>query len=82
VAKLQEEVTWAWAAPVMAETHAARSERMAQERVILLATARAKADEVAQRVSALEGELVAMHRTRDTAKENFPSLSAKAAAAE
>jgi BMFP domain-containing protein YqiC len=55
---------------------------MAQERVILLATARAKADEVAQRVSALEGELVAMHRTRDTAKENYPSLSAKAAAAE
>jgi hypothetical protein len=60
VAKLQEEVTRALAAVVMAETRAASKERMAQERVVLLAPARDKADEVDQRVSALEDELMAM----------------------
>jgi hypothetical protein len=82
VAKLQEEVTRALAAVVMAETRAASKERMAQERVVLLAPARDKADEVDQRVSALEDELMAMRWGRDVAEEKFLSLSAKAAAAE
>jgi hypothetical protein len=58
--KLQEEVTRALAAVVMAETRAASKERMAQERVVLLAPARDKADGVDKRVSALEDELMAV----------------------
>jgi hypothetical protein len=46
VAELREEVTREQAAAVMAETRAARAERMAQERVILLATSHGKADDV------------------------------------
>jgi hypothetical protein len=59
VAELWKEVTQAWAATIMPETQVARAERMAQERAILLATARGEADEAAQRVSALEGKLTA-----------------------
>jgi hypothetical protein len=59
VVEPQEEVTWVQVATVMAEIHAARAERMAQERAILLATPRGEVDEAAQRVSTLEGELVA-----------------------
>jgi hypothetical protein len=66
VTKLQEEVTWAWATAVMAEACTAQVERMAKERVIPLATAHREVDKAAQRVSFLEGELVAMHRARDT----------------
>jgi hypothetical protein len=58
VAELQEEVTWVWVAVVMAEAHAASAERIPQERVVLLATTHGEEDEVAQRVSALECELV------------------------
>jgi hypothetical protein len=71
VAELQEEVTQARAAIVMAETRAARAERMAQERAVLLATSRGEADEVAQRASALEGELVVAHQARETTKVKF-----------
>jgi hypothetical protein len=39
---------------------AAQAERMAQEKAVLLATTHGEADEVAQRVFILEGELVAM----------------------
>jgi hypothetical protein len=60
VAKLREEVTQAWAAAVLAETRVTRVERMAQERVVLLATAHGEVDEAAQRVSTLEAELVGM----------------------
>jgi hypothetical protein len=59
VVELQKEVTQAWVATIMPETQVARAERMAQERAILLATARGEADEAAQRVSALEGKLAA-----------------------
>jgi hypothetical protein len=58
VAELQEEVTRVWAVAIMSKTRAARAERMAQERVILLATTRVEADESAERVSALEGDLM------------------------
>jgi hypothetical protein len=82
VVELQEEVTPAWVAAIMLETHATQAERMAQERVVLLATAHGEADVAAQRVSALEGELVATHQTCDVVKEKFSSLVAKAAVAE
>jgi hypothetical protein len=52
-------VTQAQATVVMVKTRATHAEMMAQERVILLATACGEADEAAQRVFALEGELVA-----------------------
>jgi hypothetical protein len=55
----------------MAETRAARAERMSQERAVLLATSRGEADEVAQRASALEGELVVAHQARETTKVKF-----------
>jgi hypothetical protein len=51
---------------------------MAQERVVLLATVRSEVDKVAQRVSALEGELMAMRRARDATKEKIPNLAAAA----
>jgi hypothetical protein len=60
VAELQE-VTRARVAAIMAGAHAARAEKMAQERVVLLATAHGEVDEMAQRVSILEGELMAAH---------------------
>jgi hypothetical protein len=46
------------AAAVMVETHAARVEMMAQERLVLLATAHGEANEAAQRVSTLDSELM------------------------
>jgi hypothetical protein len=60
VAELQE-VTRARVAAIMAGAHAARAEKMAQERVVLLATAHGEVDKMAQRVSILEGELMAAH---------------------
>jgi hypothetical protein len=60
VAELRSEVTQAQATVVMVKTRATHAEMMAQERVILLATACGEADEAAQRVFALEGELVAL----------------------
>jgi hypothetical protein len=49
----------------MVGTHAAQAERMAQERAILLVTTHGEANEVAQRVFILEGELMAARRARD-----------------
>jgi hypothetical protein len=46
------------AAAVMVETRAARAEMMAQERLVLLATAHSEANEAAQRVSTLDSELM------------------------
>jgi hypothetical protein len=66
----------------MAETRAARAERMAQERAVLLATARGEVDEAAERVSTLLGELMAACRAQDAAEEKFLSLLAKSAMAE
>jgi hypothetical protein len=57
VAELQEEATRVQAATVMAKTHAAPAERMAQKRAVLLATAHGEADNAAWRVFALKGEL-------------------------
>jgi hypothetical protein len=51
-------VTQAQAATVMAGARAGRSERIAKEWAILLAFACGEADEVAQRVSLLEGEFM------------------------
>jgi hypothetical protein len=62
VAELQAEVTQARAATIMAECRATRAERMAHERVFLLATVRGEVEKAAQRVSTLEGELVATRR--------------------
>jgi hypothetical protein len=77
MAELQEEVTRARVTAVMIGTHAAQAERMAQERTVLLATARGEASEAAKRVSALESELVAAHWARDTAKGKIPRLAKK-----
>jgi hypothetical protein len=82
MAELREEVTWARTAAIMAGAYAAQVKRMAQERIVLLATTHGEADEVAQKVSALEGELVAVRQAQDTSKEKFLSLAGKAAAAE
>jgi hypothetical protein len=46
------------AAAIMVETRAARAEMMAQERLVLLATAHGEANEAAQRVSTLDSELM------------------------
>jgi hypothetical protein len=55
---------------------------MTQERVVLLAIVHGEADKVAQRVSALEGEVMAVCRARDAAEEEIPNLASKAAAVE
>jgi hypothetical protein len=60
VVELQEEVTRAWAAAMMAEAHLAQAEGMAQERFVLLATIHGEVDKAARRVSTLEGKLMAM----------------------
>jgi hypothetical protein len=58
VVELWEEVTQVQAAAIMVETRAARAEMMAQERLVLLATAHGEANEAAQRVSTLDSELM------------------------
>jgi hypothetical protein len=45
--ELREEVTQAWVATIKAETRATWAERMAQEMVVLLATAPDEEDKVA-----------------------------------
>jgi hypothetical protein len=82
VAELWEEVTRARAAAVMAETCATRAEKMAQEGVVLLAIVCSEADEAAQRVFVLEGELMAACQAQDVAEGKFLSLSAQVAVAE
>jgi hypothetical protein len=54
---------------------------MAQESVVLVATICSEADKVAQRVSTLKGELVAVRQAQDVAEDKIPNLAAKAAAA-
>jgi hypothetical protein len=76
VAELWEEVTRVWVAAIMAETRAARAEKMAQERAILLATIHSEVDEVAERISILEGDLVAVRQAQDAIEGKFMSLSA------
>jgi hypothetical protein len=49
-------------------------------RAILLETAHGEASEEAQRVFALEGELMAAHRARDVVEEKILGLAAKTAA--
>ena len=66
----------------MAGSRTAQAERMAQERAAVLVIAHSEVSEAAQRVSTLEGELVAMRRARDTVEEKILSLVAKTAAAE
>jgi hypothetical protein len=77
VAELREEVTRVWVAAIMAEAHTARVEKMAHERVVLLAIADMNMDMVARVVSVLKSELMAMHRAWDGAKEKLPSLAAR-----
>jgi hypothetical protein len=79
VADLREEVTRAWVAAIMAEARTAWVGKMAQERAVLLATARGKADVAARRSSILEGKLMAVRRARDAAEEKLTSLAAKVA---
>jgi hypothetical protein len=76
VAELWEEVTRVWVAAIMAETRAARAEKMAQERAVLLATVHSEVDEVAERISILEGDLVAVRQAQDATEGKFMSLSA------
>jgi hypothetical protein len=82
VAELREEVTRVRAAGIMAETCAARAEKMAQETAVLLATVHDEADEMAQRVCALEGELVVTRQAQGMAEGKILSLSSQAATAE
>jgi ABC-type phosphate transport system ATPase subunit len=56
--ELQEEVTRAQVTVVVAGVRATQAERMAQEKAVLLATARGEMDEVAQSASILEDELM------------------------
>jgi hypothetical protein len=72
-------VTQKRAATVMAEARIARAEKLDQERVVLLAAAQREMDEAAQRVYALEGELVAACRSQDVLEEKLPSLANQAA---
>jgi hypothetical protein len=82
VVELREEVTRARAATIMAGTRATWVERVAKERAILLASTCIEVDEVVQRVSLLEGELVATRRAWDTAKVKLLSLVDKEADAD
>jgi hypothetical protein len=61
------------------ETHAARAEEMAHERVVLLATAHGESNKVARRVSVLEGELRAAHQAWGATEVKLPTLADKAA---
>jgi hypothetical protein len=56
----------------------ARAERRAQERAILLTSARGEADKAAQKVILLKGELAVAHQARDTAEVKLPGLTDKA----
>jgi hypothetical protein len=57
VPELWKEVTRVWATTVVVEAQATRAKKVAQESVVLLASARGEAGEVAQKVSLLEGKL-------------------------
>jgi hypothetical protein len=52
---------------------------MAQEKAVLLATTHGEADEVAQRVFILEGELVAMRWAQHVIEEKLLGLAARVA---
>jgi uncharacterized protein (DUF111 family) len=80
VAELPEEVTRARAAAIMVEACTTQVERLAQDRAVLLATTHVEVDEVDQRVSFLEGELVAACPAWEAVEEKLPSLAAKASA--
>jgi hypothetical protein len=80
VVELWEEVTWAQAATVMAGARATQAERIAWERVVLLASAHGEADKVAWRASLLVGELTVVRQAWDAAQVKLPSLVEKAAA--
>jgi type IV secretory pathway TrbL component len=82
VTELQEEVTRARATIIMAGTRVAQAERMDQERVVLLVTTPGEVSEAAQRVSTLEGDLVATRWARDAAKEKILSMAKKTVVAE
>jgi hypothetical protein len=66
----------------MVVARATQAERMAQEKTVLLATARAEVIEAAQRVSILGDELVSVHRAWDAAEEEILILTARAAVAD
>jgi uncharacterized protein YigA (DUF484 family) len=51
---------------------------MAQERVILLASPHGEADEVARRVSLLEGKLAVARQARDVVEAKLSTLADKA----
>jgi hypothetical protein len=76
VVELQEEVTQAEAATIMAAA------RAAQGNTVLLATTHGEAMEVTHRVSISGEELVSMCRARGATEEKILSLTAKAAMAD
>jgi hypothetical protein len=79
MAELQEEVTQAQVAAVMAGARAAHAKGMAQEKTVLLAATHGEAVEVTQRVSILGDELMAARRAQDAVEEKILSLTAKVA---
>jgi hypothetical protein len=81
VAELRKKVTQAHVTAVMAGARAIREEKIAQERVVLLASTRGEANEVAKKPSLLEGELVVAHWAQDAAEAKLPSLVDTAIAA-
>jgi hypothetical protein len=74
VAELREKVTRAHATAVMAGARAIREEKIAQERVVLLASTRGEANEVAKKPSLLEGELVVAHWAQEEVEERYEHL--------
>jgi hypothetical protein len=80
--ELWEEVSWARAAAIMAKAWAARAERMARESVILLASTHGEANEVAWKVSLLEGEFAFVRKTQDMVEAKLLSLVDRAADAD
>jgi hypothetical protein len=62
----------------MARAQASQAERMAHESAVLLSSAHGKADEVAQKVSLIEGVLAGARQARDTVEVKLPGLVDKA----
>jgi hypothetical protein len=70
VVELQEEVTLAQAAAIMEQARTTQAESVAKERVVLLAITHREVDEMAQRVSFLDGEIVVARCTRERLKRS------------
>jgi hypothetical protein len=80
VAELREKVTPAWATAIMVGARIAWVDRMALEKTIPLASARGEADEVAQKISLLEGKLEVACQAWDGVEAKLSGMADWAAA--